>query len=96
MYLNAGVPTASNGTVGSTLTPIYLNAGTFTTSDRYRVRGLSGVYTGNGGVEYPSYFTDYGLAVNMMNMPTTYCDVIYINGYNNGGADVPYINAMAF
>ena len=96
MYLNAGVPTASNGTVGNTLTPVYLNAGTFTTSDKYRVRGLSGVYTGNGGIEYPSYFTDYGLAVNMMNMPTTYCDVIYINGYNNGGADVPYINAMAF
>lgn len=96
MYLNAGVPTASNGTVGSTLTPIYLNAGTFTTSDRYRVRGLSGVYTGNGGIEYPSYFTDYGLAVNMMDLPVQHSDVIYINGYNNGGADVPYINAIAF
>lgn len=96
MYLNAGVPTASNGTVGNTLTPVYLNAGTFTTSDRYRVRGLSGVYTGNGGIEYPSYFTDYGLAVNMMNLPVQYSDVIYINGYNNGGADVPYINAIAF
>jgi len=54
------------------------------------------VYTGSGGIEYPSYFTDYGLAVNMMNTPVTYCDVIYINGYNNGGADVPYINAIAF
>ena len=96
IYLNDGVPTASNGTVGSTLTPVYLNAGTFTTSDKYRVRGLSGVYTGSGGIEYPSYFTDYGLAVNMMNTPVTYCDVIYINGYNNGGADVPYINAIAF
>lgn len=96
MYLNAGVPTASNGTVGNTLTPVYLNAGTFTTSDKYRVRGLSGVYTGAGGIEYPSYFTDYGLAVNMMDLPVQYSDVIYINGYNNGGADVPYINAIAF
>lgn len=83
-------------TAGSTYTPIYLNAGVPSTSSTFRVRALSGVYTGAGGIEYPSYFANYGLAVNMMSIPATYCDVIYVNGYNNAGIDVPYINAIAF
>ncbi len=62
-------------------------------------RCLDGIYTGNGGAQQPSYFTRMGLAVNMMNVPETYCDIIYINGYNSSGGsgmDVPGINALAF
>lgn len=62
-------------------------------------RTLNGVYTGSGGSQMPSYFVRYGLAVNMMNIPQRYCDVVYINGYNSeaGSAfDVEGINAIAF
>lgn len=57
---------------------------------------IRGVYTGAGGMQPPSYFKDKGISVNMMNIPIQYSDVVYINGYNNGGYDVPYINAIAF
>lgn len=60
---------------------------------------LRGRYTGNGGLQKPSYFVGKGLALNMMNVPEAYCDVIYINGYNsygNSGYDVPAISAIAF
>ena len=62
-------------------------------------RALNGIYTGSGGFKDPSYFVGKGLAVNMMNVPETYCDIIYINGYNSSGGsgyDVPGINALAF
>lgn len=62
-------------------------------------RALNGIYTGSGGFKGPSYFVGKGLAVNMMNVPETYCDIIYINGYNSSGGsgyDVPGINALAF
>lgn len=57
---------------------------------------IRGVYTGAGGMQPPSYFKDKGISVNMMNIPIQYSDVVYINGYDNGGYDVPYINAIAF
>lgn len=57
---------------------------------------IRGVYTGAGGMQPPSYFKDKGISVNMMNIPIQYSDVVYINGYNNSGYDVPYINAIAF
>lgn len=57
---------------------------------------IRGVYTGEGGMQPPSYFKDKGISVNMMNIPIQYSDVVYINGYNNAGYDVPYINAIAF
>lgn len=63
------------------------------------VRHLRGIYTGGGGYQSPAYFSGKGLAVNMMNVPYSYCDVLYINGYNsdNGsGFDVPVCNALAF
>lgn len=62
-------------------------------------RCLRGVYTGNGGLQNPSYFSGMGMALNMMNVPESYCDVIYINGYNSPGGsgyDVPGISAIAF
>ena len=57
---------------------------------------LSSTYTGNGGAQPPSYFNGMGLKVNMMNIPVSYSDVIVVNGYGGTGADVPYINAIAF
>ena len=57
---------------------------------------VRGVYTGAGGMQPPSYFKYRGISVNMMNIPIQYSDVVYINGYNNEGHDVPYINAIAF
>lgn len=57
---------------------------------------LSSTYTGNGGNQPPSYFNGMGLKVNMMSIPVSYSDVIVVNGYNGGGHDVPYINAIAF
>ena len=57
---------------------------------------LSSTYTGNGGNQPPSYFNGMGLKVNMMSVPVQYSDVIVVNGYNGIGADVPYINAIAF
>ena len=59
-------------------------------------RYLSSTYTGGGGLQPPSYFNGMGLKVNMMNAPVSYTDVIVVNGYGGSGADVPYINAIAF
>ena len=57
---------------------------------------LNSEYSGSGGNQPPSYFNGKGLKVNMMGIPSTYCDVVVVNGYNGYGADVPYINAIAF
>lgn len=57
---------------------------------------LTSTYTGSGGLQPPSYFNGMGLKVNMMNKPVSYCDVIFVNGYNGQGSDVPYVNALAF
>ena len=57
---------------------------------------LTSTYTGRGGLQPPSYFNGMGLKVNMMNKPVAYCDVIFVNGYNGIGSDVPYVNALAF
>lgn len=57
---------------------------------------IRGVYTGAGGTQPPSYFADRGISVNMMSVPIQFSDVVYINGYNNAGYDVPYVNAIAF
>ena len=57
---------------------------------------LKSTYTGSGGLQPPSYFNGMGLKVNMMNKPVSYCDVIFVNGYNGQGSDVPYVNALAF
>lgn len=57
---------------------------------------LTSTYTGSGGLQPPSYFNGMGLKVNMMNKPVSYCDVIFVNGYDGQGSDVPYVNALAF
>lgn len=57
---------------------------------------LRSTYTGNGGLQPPSYFNGMGLKVNMMNAPVSFTDVIVVNGYGGSGSDVPYINALAF
>ena len=61
-----------------------------------RAAYLTSTYTGSGGLQPPSYFRGMGLKVNMMNKPVSYCDVIFVNGYGGNGADVPYVNALAF
>ena len=61
-----------------------------------RANYLTSSYTGSGGLQPPSYFNGMGLKVNMMNKPVSYCDVIFVNGYDGYGSDVPYVNALAF
>ena len=71
-------------------------SGTWPISVTGQAGRLSSTYTGGGGNQPPSYFNGMGLKVNMMSVPVQYSDVIVVNGYNGVGADVPYINAIAF
>lgn len=71
-------------------------SGTWPISVTGQAGRLSSTYTGRGGAQPPSYFNGMGLKVNMMNIPVPYSDVIVVNGYGGTGADVPYINAIAF
>lgn len=86
-----GDATGSVSMNGSANVSMTVDVNTATTASK-----LSSIYTGNGGKQPPSYFNNSGLKVNMMNIPVTYSDVMVINGYNSGGYDVPYINAIAF
>ena len=88
-----------NGSNASGLWPISVSgnaasADTATIADRAVY--LTSTYTGSGGLQPPSYFNGMGLKVNMMNKPVSYCDVIFVNGYNGQGSNVPYVNALAF
>ena len=71
-------------------------SGTWPISVTGQAGRLSSTYTGGGGNQPPSYFNNMGLKVNMMSVPVQYSDVIVVNGYGGRGADVPYINAIAF
>ena len=60
------------------------------------VNRISGVYTGNGGKQAPSYVTSGKVRFNMMNTNTNgntnYKDFILMDTYT--GSDVPYVTAI--
>ena len=99
-YTTYTVTKTGGGASGTWPIGISGNAASATTATNatyaQRANYLFGEYTGSGGNQPPSYFNGKGLKVNMMNKPVAYSDVIVVNGYNGIGADVPYINAIAF
>ena len=99
-YTSYTVTKTGGGASGTWPISISGNAASATTATNatyaQRANYLFGEYTGSGGNQPPSYFNGKGLKVNMMNKPVAYSDVIVVNGYNGIGADVPYINAIAF